>query len=223
MAVTITTEFYQTTTSGWNDLAKVVFTSPNLPSPNTAGTRSHILPGELNLATWYEDSSNMYRIFNEQVESNEVEYVNDLYGTTVSGFHIQNSVKFEVTSGECYDVRLTAWDDVSHNSTSNYLIDNEMVKVSAVAYRYTTGTGIVSNPETVVEVEAPVYNWTLKGNTTVSGQGNAYYGDFDMIYANPTTGHTGDVLIFRPLLDNIDASVPYGVHDFVVTLHYSYT
>jgi len=222
MAVTLTTKFYETDTPSWQDLSKVVFTSPNMISPNTAGTRSHILPGELELATWYEDTSNMYRIFNEQVNSNGVEYVNVLYGTTVSGFYIQNSIKFEVTEGENYDNRLTAWDDVTHSSTDNYLINSDRVKVSAVAYRYTIGAGSEGNPETVVEVYPPSYNMGLKGNTTISGV-DYYYGDFDMIYATPTTGHVGDVLIFRPMLDNITNVVPYGVHDFVVTLHYSYT
>jgi hypothetical protein len=222
MAVTITTKFYETT---WHDLSKVVFTSPNMDTGITAGTRSHVLPGELNLATWYEDISLMYRIFNEQVDSNGVEYVNNLYGTTVSGFHIQNSIKFELvgpTGGESYNNRLTAWDDVTHSSTTNYLINSDRVKVSAVAYRYTIGTGSEDNPETVVEVHAPSYNISLKGDTTISGV-DYYYGDFDMIYANPTTGHVGDVLIFRPMLDNITNVVPYGVHDFVITLHYSYT
>jgi len=219
MAVTLTTEFYETT---WHDLSKVVFTSPNMDSPNTVGTRSHILPGILNLATWYEDTSNMYRIFNEQINSNEVEYVNDLYGTTVSGFHIQNSIKFEVTEGESTANRLTAWDDVTHSSTDNYLINSDRVKVSAVAYRYTIGAGSEDDPDTVVEVHAPSYNLSLKGDTTISGV-DYYYGDFDMIYATPTTGHVGDVLIFRPMLDNITSAVPYGVHDYVITLHYSYT
>jgi len=221
MAVTLTTEFYDTTTSGWNDLAKVVFTSPNMDSPNTVGTRSHILPGVMNLATWYEDTSNMYRIFNEQVYSNEAEYVNDLYGTTVSGFYIHNSVKFELTTGESYNNRLTAWDSTDHSTISNYLIDSDRVKVSAVAYRYIVGTGTEDNPETIVEVQSPVYNQILKGNTTISGV-DYYYGDFDMMYATPTTGYIGDVLIFRPMLDNIISTVPYGVHDFVITLHYSY-
>lgn len=219
MAVTITTKFYSAT---WYDLSTVVFTSPNMDTPQTVGTRSHILPGVFNLGTWYEESSNMYRIFDEQVPSVDTEYVNDIWGTTVSGFHIQNSVKFELTSGESSDNRLTAWDDATHSSTDSYLVTNEMVKVSAVAYRYTVGGGSEDNPNTVVEVQPPVYNWVLKGNTTVSGQGNAYYGDFNMIYATPTTGHLGDVLIFRPWLDGIDASVPYGVHDFVITLHYTY-
>lgn len=219
---TITTKFFETTSSGWHDLSKVVFTSPNQDTPWTAGWRSHILPGQMNLATWYEDTSNMYRIFNEQVNSNGVEYVNDLYGTTVSGFHIQNSVKFEVTAAQTWDNRLTAWDDVTHSSTANYLINSDRVKVSAAVYRYTIGAGSEDNPDTVVELHPPSYNISLKGNTTVSGV-DFYYGDFDMIYATPTTGHIGDVLIFRPMLDNITSAVPYGVHDFVITLHYSYT
>jgi hypothetical protein len=90
-----------------------------------------------------------------------------------------------------------------------------------VAYRYTVGAGSESNPDTVVEVHPPSYNIILKGDTTVSGV-DYYYGDFDMIYATPTTGHLGDVLIFRPMLYNITSAVPYGVHNFVITLHYTY-
>ena len=46
MAVTLTTKFYESGGDTWNDLSKIVFTSPNIDSPNTAGTRSHILPGQ---------------------------------------------------------------------------------------------------------------------------------------------------------------------------------
>ena len=66
MAVVITTKFYEEATPAWHDLAKVVFTSPNMDSPNTAGTRSHILPGQLDLGMWYEDASNMYRVEDKQ-------------------------------------------------------------------------------------------------------------------------------------------------------------
>lgn len=221
MAVTLTTQFYETDTPAWHDLAKVVFTSPNLDSPNTAGVRSHILPGELPLATWYEDTSDMYRIFNSQQETTTSGYVSSAPGPG-DPFHIYNSVKFQLTSGESYNNRLTAWDDVTHSSTANNLITNDRVRVSAVAYRYTVGGGTVDDPDTIVEVQAPQYNIILKGNTTVSGV-DYYYGDFDMIYATPTTTHIGDILIFRPMLYGIDASVPFGVHDFVITLHYSFT
>ncbi len=218
MAVTITTKFYSA--SGYV-LSIVVFTSPNLDSPSSVGTRSHILPGQLDLATWYEESSNMYRMFDYQIGS-LTDYTYNPWSTTVSGFYIYNSVKFQLNAGENYSNRLTAWDDATHSSTDNYLITNNMVKVSAVAYNYIIGAGSEDNPDTITEVNAPVYNWILKGNTTVSGQGNAYYGDFNMTYQTGGSD-VGDVLIFRPWLDGIDASVPYGVHDFVITLHYTYT
>lgn len=214
MAVTITTKFYETDTPAWQDLSKIVFTSPNLDSPNTAGTRSHILPGELPLATWYEDSSSMYKIYSSQYESAED------YPTT-TGIDPYSSIKFQLSLGENYDNRLTAWDDVTHSSIDNFLIDSNRVKVSAVAYKYIIGGGTEQFPDTIVEINAPVYNWVLKGDTTVSGQGNGYYGDFNMIYETDT--YTGDILLFRPMLDNINGSVPFGVHDFVITLHYSFT
>lgn len=234
MAVTITTSFYEYDTPAWQDLSTVVFTSPNLTSPNTAGTRSHILPGELPLATWYEVTGDqMWRIFNRQVPSIESFYPAQNPTTTVSGFDIGSSIVFEVTSGENYNNRLTAWDDVTHSSTNNFLIDTGRVKASCANYSWTGGT--ILNPSTVkyggpvnpstLEPEdpfAPQYNITLMGNTTVSGV-EQYYGDWDMIYSLPTSGRAGDYLIVRPWLDQINASVPYGVHDFVITLHYSYT
>jgi len=214
MAVTITTQFYNG--SAWANLSKVVFTSPNIPSPATAGTRSHILPGELPLALWYEDLTNMYRRANEQADAATVIPGTQPYktlDTTASGFCAQNSVVFEVTSGECYDCRLTAWDDITHTTTANFLISSGRVKSSAVSYR---SSGTKQVPTSIVEVYAAAYNTTLSGNGT-------YYGDFNMIYANPTTGKNGDYLIFKPYLYNIDGTVTYGVHDFVITLHYSYT
>jgi len=224
MAVTITTSFYEYDTPDWHDLSTVVFTSPNITSPNTAGTRSHILPGELSLATWYEiTADNMYNIFYEQVASVESYYPAVDPVTTVSGFDIRNSIKFEISAdpgGESYNNRVTAWDSVTHSTTSNYLITNDMVKISAVAYNY---YGAEATPSGIVEVHPPAYNKVIKGNTTVSGVDN-YYGDFDMEYANVAPDFkNGDVLIVRPWLYNINASVPYGVHDFVITLHYSYT
>jgi len=234
MAVTITTKFYEYDTPDWHDLSTVVFTSPNMVSPNTAGTRSHILPGQLPLATWYEvTGDNMWRIYNRQVASIESFYPAQDPSTTVSGFDLRNSIKFEVTDGENYDNRLTAWDSVTHNSTNNYLINSDRVKASCANYSWSGGTE--DNPSNV-EYGGPVdpvthlptnpfppqYNITLKGNTT-SGINDNYYGDWDMIYSFPTSGRSGDYLIVRPWLDNINSSVPYGVHDFVITLHYSYT
>ena len=128
---------------------------------------------------------------------------------------------------------MTAWDSVTHSTIDNYLLSTNRVKASCSNYSWSGGTE--DNPVNV-EYGGPVdpvtklpenpfppqYNITLKGNTTVSGIDN-YYGDWDMIFSNPTSGRSGDFLIVRPWLDNINASVPYGVHDFVITLHYSYT
>jgi hypothetical protein len=234
MAVTITTKFYEYDTPGWHDLSSVVFTSPNMSSPQSAGTRSHILPGELPLATWYEiTGSNMWRIYNRQIASEQAFYPAEDPATTVSGFDLRNSIKFELTNGESYDNRLTAWDSVTHSSTSNYLISTNRVKASCANYSWLGGTegnpsvvkyGGPVDPDTK-EPEtpfAPQYNITLKGNTSVSGI-DYYYGDWDMIYSYPTSGRAGDYLIVRPWLYNINSSVPYGVHDFVITLAYSYT
>ena len=224
MAVTITTSFYEYDTPAWHDLSTVVFTSPNLVSPNSAGTRSHILPGELPLASWYEVTGDqMWRIYNRQIPSIESFYPAIDPATTVSGFSIGNSIVFEVTSGENYNNRLTAWDGVTHNSTNNFLLDTDRVKVSCANYSWVGGD--ILNPGTV-EYGGPVdptsqlpdnpfppeYNITLKGNTTVSGV-DYFYGDWDMIYSLPTSGRQGDYLIVRPWLDNINATVPYGVHD----------
>jgi hypothetical protein len=234
MAVIITTSFYEYDTTAWHDLSTVVFTSPNLVSPNTAGTRSNILPGQLPLATWYEvTAASMWRIYNRQVASVESFYPAVDPATTVSGFDLRNSIVFEVTEGENYNNRLTAWDSVTHSSTANYLINSNRVKASCANYSWEGGTedapvnveyGGPVDPETQLPDSPfpPQYNITLKGNTTVSGVDN-YYGDWDMIYSFPTSGRAGDLLIVRPWLYNVNASVPYGVHDFVITLHYSYT
>jgi len=232
--VTIETSFYEYDTPEWHDLSSVVFTSPNLVSPNTAGTRSHILPGELPLATWYELSTvNMWRIFNRQVPSIESFYPAQDPETTVSGFDLRNSIKFEVTEGENYNNRITAWDNQTHSTTSEFLLSTGRVRASCANYSWTGGTE--DNPVTVkyggpvdpdtLEPEnpfGPQYNITLKGYTTTSGIKN-YYGDWDMIFSLPTSGREGDYLIVRPWLANINASVPYGDHDFVITLHYAYT
>jgi hypothetical protein len=225
MAVTITTKFYEYYTPGWHDLSSVVFTSPNAISPQSAGWRSHILPGEGDLATWYEvTGDSMWMIYGQQMASRESFYPAEDPATTVSGFDLRNSIKFELTIGENYNNRVTAWDDVTHSSTNNYLISTNRVKASCANYSWLGGTE--NNPSDVQyggdggdTPFPPQYNITLKGNTSVSGV-DYYYGDFDLIF---NTYRNGDYLIVRPWLDNINSSVPYGVHDFVITLMYSYT
>lgn len=206
MEPTITAQFYEYDTPAWHDISKMIFMSTNLDSPSPAVlTRSYILPGVIPLATWYEDTSNVYRIFNEQIRSRESYYPAVDPATTASGFDIRSSIRFLVTSGDSIDDRLTVWDDVTHSSVNNYLISNDQVKISSVAYRY---NGDEENPSSVDEIFAPQYNIALKGDAS-------YYGDFNM--------SLGDILIFRLWLDGITTSTPYGEYEFVAVLHYSYT
>lgn len=238
MGVTIITRFYEEQDESspgdweageWHTLSKVVFTSPNIDSPNTTGTRSHILPGGgINLALWYEDVSYMYRIADCQQVTWE-QYTNCsgtlVSGTCVSGsgyscFCQANSINFQLTEGECYDCRLTAWDDVTHSTTLNEIISGDHCRASAFAFNY-EGSDF-KNPDAVNVVHPPVYNRILKGNVSYMGT-DYYYGDFPMNYNAAGTGKTGDYLIFRPMLYGIHSGISYGVHDFVIVLHYSYT
>ena len=237
MAVTLTTKFYEEQDESspgdweageWHTLAKIVFTSPNIDSPNTAGTRSHILPGGgVELGLWYEDSTYMYRIADcQQVTWEQYTHCSGtlVSGTCVSGsgyscFCQANSVNFETTFGECYDCRLTAWDDATHSTILNEIIAGDHCRASAVAFYY-TGSDF-TNPDSVTEIHSPVYNRILKGDTQYMGT-DYYYGDFDMQYRT-AANTTGDILIFKPMLYGIHSGISYGVHDFVIVLHYSYT
>lgn len=133
-----------------------------------------------------------------------------------------NSIVFEVTIGEAYNCRLTAWDDVTHSTTINELIQGDHVRCSAMAY---CAKGTKINPLEVKQplnlVYPPAHNVIFKGNTFDSGT-KYYYGDFDLVYRNQADIF-GDFLIFKPMLYGIDNSISYGVHDYVITLHYSYT
>lgn len=131
-----------------------------------------------------------------------------------------NSVVFELTIGEAYNCRLTAWDDVTHNTTLNHLLSTDRCRVSCVAYN-ANGTDLLPTENDGISfIHPPVLNKIFKGNTVHEGE-NHFYGDFDMIYR--TGSVLGDYLIFKPMLYDIDDTVPYGIHDHVIVLHYSYT
>ena len=98
MAVTMTTKFYEEYTPDWHDLSKVVFTSPNIDSPNVAGTRSHILPGKGDLALWYEEDSHMYEMepLQDTIDTSFYYY----YFTVASGIDLTSDLEFiYVTTG----------------------------------------------------------------------------------------------------------------------------
>lgn len=134
-----------------------------------------------------------------------------------------NSIIFEITAGEAYNCRLTAWDDITHSTTLNKIISSDRVRIDAVAYRGSMGvlnTNYLQYPE-MNYVFAPTHNRILKGNV-VADNYKYYYGDFNLQYKAATNIY-GDLLMFRPYFYNIDETITYGVHDFYITLSYSYT
>jgi len=135
------------------------------------------------------------------------------FGAFSAAFTMGNSVTYETTFGECYDCRLTAWDDATHSSILNEIIAGDHCVVSSVSLYY-TGSDF-ENPDSVVEIHPPAYNKIFKGN-------DSYYGDFDL-RTRTVSNTTGDILFFKPVLYGLHPGISYGVHDFVIVLHYSYT
>ena len=133
----------------------------------------------------------------------------------------QTSIIFEVTNGEAYDCRLTAWDDETHTTTTNKILDDEHYKVVATAYKAYSGTTIApqSDNGTDTMVHPAGIDIPLKGNVK-------YFGDFDLIHiadGGITGSEHGEYLIFTPRLHNMDSTFASGNYDFVTTLHYQYT
>lgn len=146
------------------------------------------------------------------------------WGTLTSrvDFQTDDCVVFEATVGEAYNCRLTAWDDVTHSTTANELIQGDHVRLSALAF---CSSNSKLTPSEVYDpinyVYGPVHNRILKGNTVYMEQ-NYYYGDFDLVYRFQE-GVYGDFVLFKPMLYGIDSGISYGIHDYIITLHYSYT
>jgi len=133
----------------------------------------------------------------------------------------QNSIIFEVSQGEAYNCRLTAWDDDTHSTTTNKILQNKKYKVTSCVYKAGAGSKELPTPDQDVDAMAhpPGVDAPLSGD-------DSYYGDFDMIYvANGGSSGTqlGEYLYFTPRLDDIDVSFTSGNYDFVTTLHYQYT
>jgi hypothetical protein len=144
------------------------------------------------------------------------------YNDRLLDLDTKNSIVFEVTTGEAYNCRLTAWDDVTHSTVLNELIQGDHVRCSAMAYCCTGSTLDPLESKTPLNlIYPPVHNRIFKGNL-IDGGNKYFYGDFDLVYRYQTTIY-GDFLMFKPMLYGIDTDVSYGVHDYIITLHYSYT
>ena len=164
------------------------------PAPTVSG--SNILPGTLYI--WQDNITN-----------------NDIWANP------QNSVIFEVEQGEAYNCRLTAWDDETHSSINNRILQERKYKVTCCVYKAGAGTKEAPLPDQDLSAMPfpPCIDAPLAGD-------EAYYGYFDLIHVanGGTTGQQhGEYLYFVPRLDDIDDTYTNGNYDFVTTLHYQYT
>jgi len=135
--------------------------------------------------------------------------------------HGENTIIFEVTHGEAYDCKLTAWDDDTHSTTANQIINDSHYRVSCAAYKSVGGTkgSPLSGNYTDTIVHPVGIDLILKGN-------DSYYGVFELVHVadgGVTGNEHGEYLIFLPRLAGMDSTFSAGNYDFVTTLHYSYT
>jgi len=133
----------------------------------------------------------------------------------------KNSIIFEVSQGEAYNCRLTAWDDDTHTTTDNKILKDGKYKVTCCSYKLGSGT----KAEPIPDQDADTMPFPPGIDVILSGD-ISYYGDFDLRYiANGGTTGTqqGEFFYFTPRLDSIDASYVSGNYDFVTTFHYQYT
>lgn len=180
--------------------------------------------------TYLRPRGSSYRLYIDETTSNSGTLLENAelymwgYSNTTRPLDVDtsNSVIFEVTTGEAYNCRLTAWDDVTHSTLANELIQGDHVRVSAIAFCGSDSKlnpGEAKNPLNLIF--PPVHNRIFKGNLNDAGQ-KYYYGDFDLVYRYQADVY-GDFLMFKPMLYGIHSGISYGVHDYVITLHYSYT
>ena len=157
---------------------------------------------------------------------------------------LENCIIFEVINGEAYNCRLTAWDDDSHNSTSNKVLDEEHYRVNCAAYKGTDGDKfepIFKEADSGTYYSTlrqggqgyywGYYGWTVDPSCLVYPPKNGkilkgnefYYGDFDLVHIPTEYTEHGEYLIFQPYLYGMDDTFTAGNYDFVTTLHYQYT
>lgn len=207
----------------YDTVASGVVVSGTRIYPSTGTTRR-------TYTTYLRPRAGSYRLYIDEITTESGTILDNAelfmwgYSNTVRPLDMDtsNSIVFEVTTGEAYNCRLTAWDDVTHSTLENELIYGNHARVSAVVF---CGSASKVNPgeskDPINLIRPPVHNLIFKGNTVYQGQ-KLYYGDFDMVYRYQDDVF-GDYLMFKPMLYGVHPGISYGVHDFMVTLHYSYT
>ena len=142
------------------------------------------------------------------------EYKLDLY--------VSSSLHLIVQFGEAYNCYLTAWDDVTHSTTTNVVFTKQLLKLSAAVYRTTTTSNgfpgcNVNDLNNSYVVSSIVSDMPIKGDDYV-------FGPFNIVYYTGITSDIGDIVVFRPRLSEVTKTdFPPGNYDFVLTFHYQYT
>lgn len=140
MAVTITKKFWNSTGTQYDDLSKVVFTSPNIESPAAAGTRSHILPGSQYIALWYEAVDYMHRVYtNQDAATGQETYFAKMLYDNESSFNFAGHTEMDVRSD--YALSMEAGQVVNYDK-DNYGVISSVVSRTPSAIGDTNG-----NPE----------------------------------------------------------------------------
>lgn len=209
MAVTITNKFYETSTPGWHDLAKIVFTSPNLNSPANAGTRSHILPGQALLGLWYEDTSKMYRILEDQAEvpsdDSQISYMDiiDLYPGETYNFATESSVLVTIESVTGMTINTG---DTLYNDFNNYGVIGSITTLTSGTPSYEDRTISVYNgavDDLFFDDRRKGYSYKIYWTTT-----GIYTDEFISVYYSTNGGINWSILA-----SGIENS---GIADFII-------
>jgi len=179
-----------------------------------------------NLATISEQTQ--YDITFSNVVGTSVVSITDYFSTWEDNLsndsvwaHAKNTIIFEATNGEAYDCKLTAWDDDTHTTTSNQILNGSHYRATCAVYKAVGGTKTepLSGNHNDILVHPVGVDKVLKGN-------DSYYGTFTFIHiANGgiTGQEHGNYLIFLPRLAGMDDTFGAGNYDFITTFHYSYT
>lgn len=211
--------------SGWGQITqdRPVSTTPSTwlaptSSPTDLGTPGSWVEPSLSPQRdkIYKFTMKAYSTANPTIVSGTIDTYYWGAGTT-SNNTVKDSIVFEITNGEAYNCRLTAWDDDTHSTTNNKILSEGHYRASCLAYRAVGGTKdnpVISGSNSIVHF--PETDVVLKGNTS-------YYGDFNLVYAANLSPQHGDYVIFKPRLYDMNATFLPGSYDFVTTLHYQYT
>jgi len=134
--------------------------------------------------------------------------------------NFENSIVYEMTLGEAYNVYLTAWDDDTHSSTDNTVISGSHYRATGAACYI---TGDTSTPYPAGDSTYGTLIGTPAEDQVLNGDTSKWTITDPLRYNAIDSGVSGAYVFFRPRLYNITSAIPPGIYDFITTLHFQYT